>query len=155
MAEAYDMKLPPGDNHWTSLMISQHWFRLWLGAVRQQAITWANVDPDQCHHMASLGHRFFKYKWYRFLPGTITNTLWGHIDHFQLLSQISGNIFKIINRRININKNKIRLRLSDLHNGISYIGTASLYWIRALASIPLTIFQSNSKLDQNLVCSIL
>ena len=23
---------------------------------RQQAITWANVDPDLCHHMASLGH---------------------------------------------------------------------------------------------------
>ena len=24
-------------------------------AVRQQAITWANVDPDLCRHMASLG----------------------------------------------------------------------------------------------------
>ena len=23
---------------------SQHWFRQWLGAIRQQAITWANVD---------------------------------------------------------------------------------------------------------------
>ena len=28
----------------------------WLGAVRQQAITWANVDQDLCHHMVSLGH---------------------------------------------------------------------------------------------------
>ena len=36
-------------------MISQHWFTQWLGAVRQQAITWANVDPDLCHQMASLG----------------------------------------------------------------------------------------------------
>ena len=36
-------------------MITQHWCRLWLGAIRQQAITWANVDPDLCHHMASLG----------------------------------------------------------------------------------------------------
>ena len=26
-----------------------------LGAIRQQAITWANVDPDFCHHMVSLG----------------------------------------------------------------------------------------------------
>ena len=26
-----------------------------LGAIRQQAITWANVDPDLCRHMASLG----------------------------------------------------------------------------------------------------
>ena len=25
------------------------WYR------RQQAITWANVDPDICHHMVSLG----------------------------------------------------------------------------------------------------
>ena len=24
-------------------------------AVRQQAITWANIDPDLCHHMAPLG----------------------------------------------------------------------------------------------------
>ena len=34
-------------------MINQHWF---IGAVRQQAITWANVDPDLCRHMVSLGH---------------------------------------------------------------------------------------------------
>ena len=40
----------------TLLMVSQHWFRLWLGALRQQAITWANVDPDLCRHMVSLGH---------------------------------------------------------------------------------------------------
>ena len=37
-------------------MISQHWFRKWLGAIRQQAITWANVDPDLCRHVVSLGH---------------------------------------------------------------------------------------------------
>ena len=29
-------------------------------AVRQQAITWANVDPDICRHMASLGHNELK-----------------------------------------------------------------------------------------------
>ena len=32
--------------HWNVLMISQHRFRWWLGDVRQQAITWANVDRD-------------------------------------------------------------------------------------------------------------
>ena len=26
-----------------------------LGAVMQQAVTWANVDPDLCLQMASLG----------------------------------------------------------------------------------------------------
>ena len=35
---------------------SQHWYRWWLGAVRQQAVTWTNVDTDLCHHMVSQGH---------------------------------------------------------------------------------------------------
>ena len=38
------------------LMISQHRYRLWLGGVRQQAITWASDDPDLYCHMVSLGH---------------------------------------------------------------------------------------------------
>ena len=38
------------------LTISQDWFRQWLGAVSQQAITWANVDPALCRQIASLGH---------------------------------------------------------------------------------------------------
>ena len=33
---------------------SQTWFRLWLGAVRHQAITWASVDQVICQHVASL-----------------------------------------------------------------------------------------------------
>ena len=38
-----------------------HWWQVniasgkWLGAATQQAITWANVDPDLCGHIASLG----------------------------------------------------------------------------------------------------
>ena len=35
-------------------MTSQHWFRYWVGAVRQQIIAWANVDPDLWRHMALL-----------------------------------------------------------------------------------------------------
>ena len=42
-------------------MISQHWFGDWLGALRQQAITWKGVDSDQCRHMASLGHNELKH----------------------------------------------------------------------------------------------
>ena len=42
--------------HLTWLAISQLWFRQWLGAVRQQAITWANVDPELHHHMPPLAH---------------------------------------------------------------------------------------------------
>ena len=33
----------------------------WLGAVRQQAITWVNVEPDLCRHMVSLGHNELKH----------------------------------------------------------------------------------------------
>ena len=32
----------------TPLMTSQHWSRC-LGAIKQQVITWANVDPDVCN----------------------------------------------------------------------------------------------------------
>ena len=56
MADVYLVKLLSDEHHWTLQMISQHWFRQWLGAVRQQAITWANVDQDLCRHMASLSH---------------------------------------------------------------------------------------------------
>ena len=50
------MKLASDECHNTSLMICLHWFRWWLGAVRQQAITWAYVDPNICHYLVSLGH---------------------------------------------------------------------------------------------------
>ena len=39
----------------TLMMINQHWFRQWFGAVRQQATIWVNVEWDLCPHMASLG----------------------------------------------------------------------------------------------------
>ena len=48
------VKLPWGECHKTSLIRSQHWFRWWLGAVRQQTITWANVDQDSWRLMSSL-----------------------------------------------------------------------------------------------------
>ena len=50
------VKLLSDECHRTSLMINQHRFRLWFGAIRHQTITWANVDPDLCCHMASLSH---------------------------------------------------------------------------------------------------
>ena len=28
----------------------------WLGGVYQQAITWANIDPDLCHQIGSPDH---------------------------------------------------------------------------------------------------
>ena len=32
-----------------------------LGAVRQQAIAWANDDQNLCHHIASPGHNELDY----------------------------------------------------------------------------------------------
>ena len=48
MAAVYLVKLASGD--------CQHWFGYWLGIDRQHTITWGYVDPDLCHHMASLSH---------------------------------------------------------------------------------------------------
>ena len=55
MADVSLMKFPSDECQLTPLMISQHWFRQWLDAVRHQAIAWANIDPDLCNHMASQG----------------------------------------------------------------------------------------------------
>ena len=38
------VKLPSGECHKTSLMISKHRFKWWLGSARPQVITWTNVD---------------------------------------------------------------------------------------------------------------
>ena len=37
------------------------WFKWWFGAVRQQAINLAYVDPDLCHLMALLSHSVLIY----------------------------------------------------------------------------------------------
>ena len=49
-------------------MINQHWIRLWLGAVRQQAIAIASVDTDLCHHMVSPGHNELSWEIYIWVP---------------------------------------------------------------------------------------
>ena len=48
-------QLSSDECHWT-LLISQGWFRWWLGVIRQQTIALANADQDLCYHMVSLGH---------------------------------------------------------------------------------------------------
>ena len=48
--------------HETPMMISQYWFRKWLDAIRQQAITWANVVPDLCCLIVSLDHNKLSFE---------------------------------------------------------------------------------------------
>ena len=62
-----NLKLLSGECHWTSLMRSQLFFRWWLGAVKQPAITWANVDLILCRHMASLDHNHLRHTHIRLL----------------------------------------------------------------------------------------
>ena len=55
------VKLVLGDCHRSPLMqASQHRLKLCLGVIRQQAITWANVDTDLWGHMASLSSNQLK-----------------------------------------------------------------------------------------------
>ena len=56
VASALDVKLFPSEYHGPSLMRSEHWFKFWLGGVRQQANTWENTDLILCKHMVSLSH---------------------------------------------------------------------------------------------------
>ena len=39
---------------WIPIIANQYWYRIWLGALRKQAIIWAIVEQYLCHHMASL-----------------------------------------------------------------------------------------------------
>ena len=41
----------------TPVLTSQRWIRLWLGAIRQQAITYSYVDSDKQCHFASHSHQ--------------------------------------------------------------------------------------------------
>ena len=82
MAKASVEKQSSNECHKTLVMISQHWFRLWLDAVRQQAITWANVDSDLCRHIASLGHN---------------ELIWIETRIYAIEPQRSTNLSKLIN----------------------------------------------------------
>ena len=76
------MKLPCAEYQWTLLLISQHCFRLWFDAIRQQSITWASVDPDLCRHMPSLGTSelmYEKLRGVRYIPAK-----WSVIDKWRM-----------------------------------------------------------------------
>ena len=81
-----------------------------VGAVRQQAITWANVDPVPCHHMASLGQN---------------ELIWGHIHSFHTVSRQwekkipkSAQVFKIMPSKIKFDtfKRKVNQQFMKIPN---------------------------------------
>ena len=50
---SFPVKLPSCDCHRTLLMMRQNWFRQWFDCIKQQAITWTNVDHVTWCRMAS------------------------------------------------------------------------------------------------------
>ena len=50
--------------------------RYWLGAIRQQAITWVNVHPDLHHHMVSPCHNEVNTK---YIPMMTNSVQWTHV----------------------------------------------------------------------------
>ena len=69
--EVFTVKLLSGACHRILLMISQHWFREWLGAVRQQAIYWTSVDPDLCGHVLLISHSELKHRSWDKMPDSL------------------------------------------------------------------------------------
>ena len=56
------MAIPSDECNMTVFTLIQHWFRQWYGAIRQQAITWSNVDSDLWRHLALLDHSGLMYQ---------------------------------------------------------------------------------------------
>ena len=46
IAEISRVKLTLDESQWTVLITSQHWIRYWLGAFRQDAITWTSLTKS-------------------------------------------------------------------------------------------------------------
>ena len=52
---------------------SQHWFKLWIGVIGQQAINWTNVDLylHVCRHMGSVEGDMSNYSYFNRSLGNI------------------------------------------------------------------------------------
>ena len=67
----------------------QHLFRLWLGAVKEQALTWTKVDQDICRLMAHIwdNESADLFCWYRtHVEKDVYIFSWNTVD--RLLSQV-------------------------------------------------------------------
>ena len=118
MAEVSLVNSPLDECHSTLLMISQHWFRQWLVAVRQQAITWANGDRDllspqgiarpnwvkRKEHLLKLKYLVYQLLLQQFYPGQQYFSWAGpgclkHIIQSQIFCLFVMNNFKYVHSR--------------------------------------------------------
>ena len=91
-------------------MISQHWFRWWLGVIRQQAITWTNVDPDLCRQNELICDMLEQHVWVNQVSKTcfltdfliFSQLVWCWIfsvDHWAPVSYVLQTIWPFLNFR--------------------------------------------------------
>ena len=66
-SRAFPLKLCPCEFQKTFEMMSQDRPRWWLGPVRPQAITWANVDQVLRGDMASPGTNVLSFIWNKYM----------------------------------------------------------------------------------------
>ena len=119
-------------SYWTSLVISQHWFRQWLGAARHQAIAWANVDTDLCHHKASqsLGHNELTKastprdnEWINALLAQVQiKDSYAHWDWDKMAT--------IMQKNFQINFEWILLYIFDIEVSLKFVPKDSIDWFR-------------------------
>ena len=68
---------------------SQHWFRQWLGAIRQQGITWINFNKVLWCHMASMPQwvnwwGFYKTMFIDYILLVRDHQFWDHTSQWSL-----------------------------------------------------------------------
>ena len=70
-------------------------------AARQQAITWGNIDPDQCRHMTSSGNAYAPNRWQAITQTNAESVLRHHAANMQHQAAIrQGELYKYTVRYI-------------------------------------------------------
>ena len=119
----YDLKaLILDDYHRISLIVScQHWFRYGLDAIRrQQAITWATVDPDLCLHLALLGHNELTHLAPRRCSCSLKLMIFKFISRMDILSVSSEIALRLIPQNTFDNKSILAQVMTWCHQTTSY-----------------------------------
>ena len=78
-------------------MISQHWLRQWIGAVRQQAIAWSNIDQDLWFHVVSVGYNGTEWVNQYLFVTTLSCLLFTTVLKHLIIWRLPGMYLQILN----------------------------------------------------------
>ena len=88
--------------HGVYLMIHQYWFRLWLGAIRHQAIAWTNNDDqDPWCNVVSPSHNGLKWTAYEPQVKWQSNDVWfkrNLLLQWKAITHILSNNFAYVSK---------------------------------------------------------